>query len=130
MPSSKPARAPGPGRNPNAEEADAEPPETSWEAQLAKLKVYKREHGDCSVPQAWAADPGLGSWVKNQRYRKKKLDRGEPNPKMTAARAAKLEALGFAWEGSSGRRAPAGARPAPGIAMGRKAITWPLLYGP
>jgi hypothetical protein len=65
--------------------------------QLAKLKAYKRRHGDCSVPQGWAEDPPLGSWVNNQRKRKKKLDRGDPGEGMTAARAAKLDALGFAW---------------------------------
>jgi hypothetical protein len=70
-----------------------------WEAQLAKLKTYKRKHGDCSVPQGWAEDPALGSWVNNQRSRtKKKLDRGDPNMKITAARVAKLDKLGFTWE--------------------------------
>jgi hypothetical protein len=33
-----------------------------------------------------------------QRKRKRKLDRGEPSEGMTAERAAKLEALDFAWE--------------------------------
>jgi hypothetical protein len=69
-----------------------------WEAQLAKLKVYKRRHGDYNVPQGWAEDPPLGRWVHNQRQYKKKLDRGEPSEGMTAGRAAKLEVLGFAWE--------------------------------
>jgi hypothetical protein len=72
--------------------------DAGWEAQLAKLKAYKRKHGDCIVPQRWAEDPSLGTWVKDQRAGKKKLDRGEPSEGMTAARVAKLEALGFAWE--------------------------------
>ena len=72
-----------------------------WEAQLAKLRKYRRKHGDCNVPQGWAEDPPLGSWVNKQRARKKALDRGEPSEGMTAARAAKLEALGFAWALSS-----------------------------
>jgi hypothetical protein len=75
----------------------AEAASARWEAQLAKLTAYKAEHGDCNVPGRWAEDPGLGEWVKNQRTRKKKLDRGDPNPHMTAARAMQLEALGFAW---------------------------------
>ena len=33
-----------------------------------------------------------------KKERSKQLDRGEPSGGMTAARAAKLEALGFAWE--------------------------------
>ena len=60
--------------------------------------AYKKEHGDCNVPKGWAKDPRLGRWVKNQRPYKKALDRGDANPGMTAARAAKLEALGFAWD--------------------------------
>ena len=55
------------------------------------------------VPRSWAEDPRLGSWVKSQRTRKRKMVRGEPSQGMTAARAARLTALGFEWEGSSGR---------------------------
>jgi hypothetical protein len=75
--------------------------DTGWEAQLAKLKIYKQRHGDCNVPQGWAEDPKLGRWVDNQRTRKKALDRGEPSRGMTAARVAKLDALGFAWKMSA-----------------------------
>ena len=72
--------------------------DAGWEAQLTKLKAYKRKHGDCNVPQGWAEDKPLGSWVNNQRVRKRALDHGEPSEGMTAARVAKLDALGFAWE--------------------------------
>jgi hypothetical protein len=68
-----------------------------WEAQLAKLNDYKAEHGDCIVPRDWAEDRQLGIWVHNQRANKKHLDCSEPSKGMTAVRAAKLEALGFAW---------------------------------
>ena len=71
--------------------------DAGWQAQLAKLQAYKRRHGDCNVPQGWK-DPRLGKWVVNQRQNKRALDRGEPSKGMTAARATKLEALGFAWE--------------------------------
>jgi hypothetical protein len=50
----------------------------AWEAQLAKLAVYKAAHGDCNVPQRWAGDPQLGVWVSYQRACKKCLDRGDP----------------------------------------------------
>jgi hypothetical protein len=50
------------------------------------------------VPNRWAEDPSLASWIHNQRTNKKKLDRSDASPGMTAARAAKLEALGFAWD--------------------------------
>jgi hypothetical protein len=74
------------------------PDDAGWEAQLAKLKAYMQRHGDCNVPNRWAEDPQLGRWVKHQRQNKRKLNRGDHSPGMTAARAAKLEALGFAWE--------------------------------
>jgi hypothetical protein len=67
-----------------------------WEAQLAKLAAYKSARGDCNVLHGWAKDPRLGRWVNHRRVCKKKLDRGDPCGGMTAARAAKLEALGFA----------------------------------
>jgi hypothetical protein len=94
--------------------------DTGWEAHLAKLKMYKRRHGDCNVPQGWAKDPRLGSWVNTQRMYKKKLDHGEPSPGMTTERAAKLAALGFS---APARQATRRNEPeaAPGNAVGRTA---------
>ena len=96
--------------------------DAGWEAQLAKLKAYARRHGDCSVPQGWAEDPSLGRWVRDQRQRKRALDRGEPSKGMTTARVAKLEALGFSWappRGGAARRVrvcgTAQALPRPGV---------------
>ena len=78
--------------------------DVAWEAQLARLVAYKAAHGDCDVPKRWAKDPGLGLWVGKQRKGKKKLDRGEPKCcGMTGERAAKLDALGFAWELSAAK---------------------------
>jgi hypothetical protein len=75
--------------------------DAAWEAQLARLAAYKAEHGDCNVPSRWVEDPQLGTWVGTQRKRKKQLDRGKPGCGLTAARVAKLEALGFAWRVSA-----------------------------
>ena len=69
----------------------------AWEAQLTRLVAYKKTHGDCNVPARWAEDPQLGRWVGHQRRYKKALDRGDPCRGMTAARAVRLEALGFDW---------------------------------
>ena len=66
-------------------------------AQLARLAAYKAAHGDCNVPRGWAEDPRLARWVTKQRVLKRQLDRGEPSQGMTAGRAARLTALGFAW---------------------------------
>jgi hypothetical protein len=71
--------------------------DVDWEAQLAKLENYQHKHGHCKVPLGWAEDPRLATWVSNQRQRKKALDRGEPSAGVTAARAAKLDKLGFSW---------------------------------
>ena len=76
--------------------------EAKWQAQLARLVAYKAKHGDCSVPQDWAADSALGRWVNSQRVGKRKLDRGEPSEGMTAEQAARLDALGFTWDPGTG----------------------------
>ena len=60
--------------------------DAGWAAQLAKLKAYKRKHGDYNVPNHWAEDPGLGRWVRVQRVSKKVLELGKPQPRTTAAR--------------------------------------------
>jgi hypothetical protein len=75
----------------------AESYDSTWEAQLARLRAYKVAHGDCRVPCHWAEDQRLGSWVNKQRQLKRKLDRGEPSEGMTAEQAARLDALGFTW---------------------------------
>jgi hypothetical protein len=78
--------------------AAGEGDDAGWEVWLTKLAAYKAAHGHCNVPRGWAEDPKLAKWVNSQRTLKKKLDRGEPCEGMTAARAARLEALGFDWE--------------------------------
>ena len=82
--------------------------DAGWERRLAVLQRYEREHGDANVPAQWAEDPRLANWVTSQRVAKKALDRGDPWPQITAARVARLEALGFEWKMSagSGRVAP------------------------
>jgi hypothetical protein len=74
------------------------PNEAAWEAQLVRLATYRAAHGDCDVPYLHADDLQLSRWVDKQRTLKRKLDRGEPCDGMTAERAARLTALGFAWE--------------------------------
>ena len=78
--------------------------DAGWEVRLAKLKAYKRRHSNCNVPLRWPEDPGLGSWVVDQRKYKRKLDRGELSPRITEARAAKLTELGFNWNPGTHRQ--------------------------
>ncbi|KAL7541910.1 hypothetical protein ACHAXR_011358, partial [Thalassiosira sp. AJA248-18] len=60
----------------------------SWDEQFAALQRYKKEHGNCLVPNKYSDDPKLGRWVHNQR-RDAKL--GE----MTDNRIARLQSIGF-----------------------------------
>ena len=39
----------------------------------------------------------MAIWVNKQRAGKRKLERGDAQPRITAGRVTKLEALGFAW---------------------------------
>ena len=81
--------------------------EASWEMMLARLAVFKAEHGHCKVPQRHPADPKLGRWVTRQRQYKKTLDGSTfrrrtsrqhlPAAHITAGRMAKLEAIGIDW---------------------------------
>ena len=41
--------------------------------------------------------PKLGMWANSQRTAKKRLNAGDPSPRTTMGRVAKLEALGFEW---------------------------------
>ena len=68
--------------------------EVAWDTQFARLAAYKVVHGDCNVSVRWAQDPWLGTWVNDQRQRKRKLYRGQPSLGMTVARAEQLTALG------------------------------------
>jgi hypothetical protein len=79
------------------EGSKAHPNEAHWEAQLARLTAYRATHGDCNVPKIYVEDEPLDSWVAKQRMLKQALDRGDARKVITAARAAKLEALGFTW---------------------------------
>jgi hypothetical protein len=103
----------------------AHPKEAEWEVQLARLAVYKAEHGDCNVPKGWAEDPRLGRWVDTQRKFKRKLDRGEPSEGMTAAWAVKLDALGFKWNSSN-----AAANGKPGLTAAKRALAMQPPTGP
>jgi hypothetical protein len=58
----------------------------SWEVRFEELRRFKREYGHCDVPRSHL----LGNWVHMQRSTYVKGT-------ITPERAAKLEALGFAW---------------------------------
>ena len=66
------------------------------------MAAYKVVHGDCYVPWGWPEDPRLGIWVSNERAYKKTVGCGDLRPKITVGRAARLDALGFAWAPARG----------------------------
>ena len=61
-----------------------------WEEMFEVLKRYKSEHGNCNVPARWPENPELGTWVHEQRKRKK---RG----KLNGEQVRRLESLDFEW---------------------------------
>jgi hypothetical protein len=65
-------------------------PTASWEQRFDELLAYRKQHGNCNVPQHWKENKQLGKWVNTQRTQ---LKRG----KMDAERKAKLENVGFIW---------------------------------
>ena len=73
----------------------------SWEEMFGRLIAYKAAHGNCNVPAKYSADPSLGKWCSYQRARRK-------IGKVSPARVASLDALGFEWNPKGG--APRGRR--------------------
>jgi Helicase associated domain len=68
----------------------------SWDKRFRELLQYKDEHGDCSVPTKYAANPALGRWVSTQRSQYK-LYRSGAKTQMTEHRMRQLGAIGFRW---------------------------------
>ena len=62
-----------------------------WEDGLAELKDYKKQHGDCLVPQKYTAPSGftLGLWVSNRRATKSSLNKEQ---------VLQLDSIGFIWD--------------------------------
>lgn len=63
----------------------------AWPEMLAALADYKKNHGDCRVPQRWKVNPRLAAWVSVQRVARNK-QRLDPD------RERNLAGLGFDWD--------------------------------
>ena len=70
--------------------------ENRWQKMFNELKMFKREHGNCLVPNRFSKNKSLGYWVSTQRHQYKLMKKKIPSL-MTTEREAKLESLGFAW---------------------------------
>lgn len=77
-------------------------PEKMWNLRYEQLQEYKKKRGDCLVPQRFAGNPKLGTWVNTQRRHYKLMKAGRPSC-MNQERLELLESIGFAWAtGNSG----------------------------
>jgi superfamily II DNA or RNA helicase len=61
-----------------------------WDEMFSSLLEFKKEKGNCRVPNRYKNDKALGGWVSTQR-KKYKLK------KITSEHIAKLESIGFDW---------------------------------
>ena len=62
-----------------------------WNAMFHRLIVYKQHHDDCKVPERYAPDKALGTWVRHQRIYLK-------NAPLNNERRRRLVNIGFAWQ--------------------------------
>jgi hypothetical protein len=65
--------------------------DTSWEERFAELTAFKATHGHCNVPIGWSENPQLGTWVNEQRKRKKKGT-------LSGNRTQRLNQIGLVWD--------------------------------
>ena len=68
-----------------------------WMQRVEELRKYKEQYGDCNVPIAYPDNPGLATWVKNQRTEYRKWTKGQKTS-MTEERFQKLQDIGFQWQ--------------------------------
>lgn len=65
-------------------------PRDNWADFIARLKAFRKKHGDCDVPTNYPDDPQLGRWLAMQRHKRKI---GQLSPE----RAKSLDAQGVIW---------------------------------
>lgn len=75
---------------------------TSWDRKFDELLDFKKQHGHCRVPQHYAPNPQLGTFVNKQRQEHKKLEDGKTSA-LTDERLERLESIGFDWAKRKGQ---------------------------
>lgn len=65
----------------------------SWEDRLAEVIAFKEKHGHCDIPLSITDPPKLGGFVNATRVQRNKGT-------LSAERIAKLDSVGFVWEGN------------------------------
>jgi hypothetical protein len=64
----------------------------NWDESFQALVEYKKQNGNCNVPQKYKDDIALGHWVSMQRFNR------YCSKKLTPEKKGKLTQLGFNWE--------------------------------
>jgi hypothetical protein len=64
--------------------------ERKWNDMFDRLKRFRKQHGHTRVPQKYAENPQLGTWITNQQG-------AHRNRKLSPEREEKLESIGFEW---------------------------------
>ena len=62
-----------------------------WDAMVAQLEAFHRDHGHCNVPNAWPRNRELAAWLHGVRCNKR-------SGRLDADRVRQLDALGVVWE--------------------------------
>lgn len=74
----------------------------SWERRFGELCEFKRAHGHCEVPQNFAENTSLGTWVNKQRMEQKNRIEGK-NSSLNDSRLKRLVSIGFRWAKRKGQ---------------------------
>jgi len=69
---------------------------TDWNDRYQQLAEFKKESGNCAVPQMYSKNKALGKWVSKQREQYRFYLQDKPSF-MSAERIDALNQLGFAW---------------------------------
>ena len=62
-----------------------------WDAMVAQLEAFHREHGHSNVPNAWPHNRELAAWLHGVRCNKR-------SGRLSADRVRQLDALGVVWD--------------------------------
>lgn len=76
--------------------------EGSWERRFVELTDFRRVHGHCEVPQNYAENTSLGTWVNKQRMEHKNRIEGK-NSSLNDSRLERLQSVGFRWAKRKGQ---------------------------
>ena len=75
----------------------------AWDERFSALRRFVKKHGHARVPDGFADDPALGTWVTTQRKayaaELERMAGREPrcHHRITAAHINKLQRIGFEW---------------------------------